>query len=60
LFFIFLLSVAQHWTKHVEPRMAALTAVFDRFSRSWGRDGRWPLKEKDGILPIASGKELSA
>jgi hypothetical protein len=60
IFFVFLLYVVQQWTVHVEPKMGALTAEFEKFSRSWGKTAMWTSKEKDGILPISSVKEVSA
>ncbi|KAJ9488796.1 hypothetical protein VN97_g4487 [Penicillium thymicola] len=59
MFFVFLLYVVQQWTKHIEPRMSALTAVLERFSRSWGKNATWTSKEKDEMLPIASVRELN-
>lgn len=59
MFFVFLLYVAQQWTKHIEPRMGALTAALERFSRSWGKNATWTSKEKDEMLPIASVRELN-
>ncbi|KAJ5561749.1 hypothetical protein N7535_003790 [Penicillium sp. DV-2018c] len=56
-FFVFLLYVVQQWAKHVEPRLGAATAAFERFSRSWGRSTMWSRKQKVEILPIASVNE---
>lgn len=59
MFFVFLLYIAQQWTKHVEPKMGALTAALDKFSRSFGNTATWNSKEKNDLLPIASVKEMS-
>lgn len=59
MFFVFLLYVVQQWTKHIEPRLGALTAALERFSRSWGKSATWTSKEKDEMLPIASVRELN-
>ncbi|KAJ5360804.1 Acyltransferase 3 [Penicillium concentricum] len=59
IFFAFLLYVVQQWTKHIEPKMGALTAAFEKFSRSWGKNSAWTSKEKDEILPITSVRELN-
>ncbi|CAG8908401.1 unnamed protein product [Penicillium egyptiacum] len=59
IFFAFLLYVVQQWAKHIEPKMGALTAALDRFSRSWGKNEVWPSKRKDEMLPIASVRELN-
>ncbi|KAG0153456.1 hypothetical protein PDIDSM_2108 [Penicillium digitatum] len=59
MFFVFLLYVVQQWTKHIEPRMGALTAVLERFSRSWGKNVAWTSKEKDEMLPITSVREVN-
>jgi hypothetical protein len=59
IFFVFLLYIVHQWTLRVEPKMGDLTAAFERFSRSWGNTGNWTSKERDGVLPIASVKEVS-
>ncbi|KAJ5950317.1 uncharacterized protein N7479_008730 [Penicillium vulpinum] len=59
IFFAFLLYVVQQWTNHIEPKMGALTAAFENFSRSWGKSTAWSSKEKDEILPITSVRELN-
>lgn len=59
VFFMFLLYVVQQWSKHIEPKMGALTAALERFSRSWGKSAAWTLKEKGETLPIASVRELN-
>ncbi|KAJ5837456.1 uncharacterized protein N7525_002644 [Penicillium rubens] len=59
MFFAFLLYVVQQWAKHIEPKMGALTAALERFSRSWGKNAVWTSKEKDEMLPVASVRELS-
>lgn len=58
VFFGFLLYVVQQWIKYVEPKIGALTVTFERFSRSWGKTTTWSSKENEGILPIASVKEV--
>ncbi|KAJ5793683.1 hypothetical protein N7457_000282 [Penicillium paradoxum] len=58
VFFAFLLFVVQQWAKHVEPRIGAFTASFERFSRSWGKTAMWSPKEKDETLPTTTVKEL--
>ncbi|KXG46458.1 Acyltransferase 3 [Penicillium griseofulvum] len=59
IFFVFLLYVVQQWTKHIEPKMGALTAALEKFSRSWGKNAAWTSKEKGEMLPIASVRELN-
>ncbi|OQD89667.1 hypothetical protein PENANT_c002G01155 [Penicillium antarcticum] len=58
IFFAFLLYVVQQWTRYVEPKMAALTDAFEKFSRSWGKNGRWAVKENGSLLPVNSAKEI--
>ena len=59
VFFAFLLYVVQQWTKHIEPKMGALTAALEKFSRSWGKSAAWTSKEKSETLPIASVREIN-
>jgi peptidoglycan/LPS O-acetylase OafA/YrhL len=60
IFFAFLLYVVQQWTIYVEPKMAALTDAFERFSRSWGKNGMWAVRENSALLPLNSAKEMKA
>ncbi|KAJ5511634.1 Acyltransferase 3 [Penicillium expansum] len=59
MFFVFLLYVVQQWTRYIEPKMGALTAALERFSRSWGKNATWTSKEKDDMLPITSVREVN-
>jgi peptidoglycan/LPS O-acetylase OafA/YrhL len=60
IFVAFLLYVVQQWTRYVEPKMAALTNSFEIFSRSWGKNGMWALRENRALLPLNSTKEVKA
>jgi peptidoglycan/LPS O-acetylase OafA/YrhL len=60
IFVAFLLYVVQQWTRYVEPKMAALTNSFEIFSRSWGKNGMWALRENGALLPLNSTKEVKA
>jgi peptidoglycan/LPS O-acetylase OafA/YrhL len=60
IFFAFLLYVVQQWTIYVEPKMAALTDAFERFSRSWGKNGMWAIRNNGALLPLNSAKEIKA
>jgi peptidoglycan/LPS O-acetylase OafA/YrhL len=60
IFFAFLLYVVHQWTIYVEPKMAALTDAFEGFSRSWGKNGMWAVRENSALLPLNSAKEMKA
>ncbi|KAJ5749214.1 uncharacterized protein N7511_010910 [Penicillium nucicola] len=60
IFFVFLLYVVQQWTKYVEPKMAALTNAFEKFSRLWGKNGTWAFRGNGTLLPVNSNKEIKA
>ncbi|KAJ5887820.1 hypothetical protein N7495_007861 [Penicillium taxi] len=49
VFFMFLLYVVRLWAIHVEPKMAAATDSFERFSRWWGNS----RSRHEDILPVA-------